>query len=118
MTNYSAFHCQLENKSGRCAPYKSQKIRSYECKLSRADIFGFVELRCPIKSGMTYDCWRSPVKPGMTHSTGMTMLLTDAKSANRQIVNGLQSGFQQNMLKVDTNIVLYQNLVKDTILQI
>ena len=45
-------------------------------------------------------------------------LFPDAKSANRQIVNGLQSGFQQNQLKVDTNIVLYQNLVGDTIIQI
>ena len=32
---------------------------------------------------------RSPVKPGMTCGTDMAMLLTDAKSANRQIINGL-----------------------------
>ena len=28
---------------------------------------------------MTYDCWGSPVKPGMTCGSGMTMLLTDAE---------------------------------------
>ena len=28
--------------------------------------------------GMTYDCWGSPVKPGMTCGSGMTMLLADA----------------------------------------
>ena len=28
---------------------------------------------------MTYDCWGSPVKPGMMPSTGKTMLLTDAE---------------------------------------
>ena len=67
---------------------------------------------------MTYDCWGSPVKPGMTHSTGMTMLLPDALSYNVQIVNKMGLKFQQNQLKGDTNIVLYQNLVDDTILQI
>ena len=61
MTNYSAFHGQSENKSGRCAPFKSKEILSYENKPSRADLFVFVELR-------------SPVKPGMTCGTGMTML--------------------------------------------
>ena len=43
MTNYSAFHCQPENKSGRCAPYKSEDIHSYESELSRADIFVFTD---------------------------------------------------------------------------
>ena len=45
-------------------------------------------------------------------------LLTDAVSCNVQIVNKMGLKFQQNLLKVDTNIVLYQNLVKETILQI
>ena len=72
---------------------------------------------------MTYDCWGSPVKPGMTYGTGMTcgigktMLLSDALSCKVQIVNKIGLRFQQNRLKVNTNIVLYQNLVKDTILQ-
>ena len=69
MTNYSAFHCQPENKSGRCAPYKSKEIHSYESELSRADLFVFVELR-------------SPVKPGMTCGSGMTMLLADAEPSS------------------------------------
>ena len=46
------------------------------------------------------------------------VLLSDALSCNMQIVNKMGLKFQQNLLKVDTNIVLYQNLVKDTILQI
>ena len=45
-------------------------------------------------------------------------LLTDALSYNVQIVNKIGLKFQQNRLKVDTNIVLYHNLVDDTILQI
>ena len=45
-------------------------------------------------------------------------LLPDALSCNMQIVNKMGLKFQQNLLKVDTNIVLYQNLVDDTILQI
>ena len=47
-----------------------------------------------------------------------TVLLPDALSCNVQIVNKIGLQFQQNLLKVDTNIVLYQNLVDDTILQI
>ena len=43
---------------------------------------------------------------------------SDALSCNVQIVNKMGFKFQQNLLKVDTNIVLYQNLVDDTILQI
>ena len=50
--------------------------------------------------------------------TGMTMLFPDALSCNVQIVNKMGLKFQQNLLKVDTNIVLYQNLVDDTIIQI
>ena len=46
------------------------------------------------------------------------LLFSDALSCNVQIVNKMGLKFQQNLLKVDTNIVLYQNLVKDTILQI
>ena len=46
------------------------------------------------------------------------LLFPDALSCNVQIVNKMGLKFQQNLLKVDTNIVLYQNLVKDTILQI
>ena len=46
------------------------------------------------------------------------MLLSDALSCNMQIVNKIGLKFQQNLFKVDTNIVLYQNLVDDTILQI
>ncbi len=42
-------------------------------------------------------------------------LLTDALSCNVQIVNKMGLKFQQNQLKGDTNIVLYQNLVDDTI---
>ena len=45
-------------------------------------------------------------------------LLPDALSCKVQTINEIGLGFQQNLLKVDTNIVLYQNLVKDTILQI
>ena len=44
-------------------------------------------------------------------------LLADTLSCNVQIVNKIGLKFQQNLLNVDTNIVLYQNLVKDTILQ-
>ena len=44
-------------------------------------------------------------------------LFPDALSRNMQIVNKMGLKFQQNQLKVDTNIVLYQNLVDDTILQ-
>ena len=33
-------------------------------------------------SGMTYDCWGSPVKPGMTCGSGMTMLFPDAEIAS------------------------------------
>ena len=43
---------------------------------------------------------------------------SDALSCNVQIVNKMGLKFQQNQLKGDTNIVLYQNLVDDTILQI
>ena len=46
------------------------------------------------------------------------LLFSDALSCNVQIVNKMGLKFQQNLLKVDTNIVLYQNLVDDTILQI
>ena len=49
---------------------------------------------------------------------GMTMLLADALSCKVQIINKIGLRFQQNLLKVNTNIVLYQNLVKDAILQI
>ena len=45
-------------------------------------------------------------------------LFSDALSCKVQIVNKIGLRFQQNLLKVNTNIVLYQNLVKDTILQI
>jgi len=45
-------------------------------------------------------------------------LLSDALSYNVQIANKIGSKFQQNLLKVYTNIVLYQNLVDDTIIQI
>ena len=61
---------------------------------------------------------RPPVKPGMTCGTDMTMLLSDALSCKVQIANKIGLKFQQNLLKVNTNIVLYQILVKDTILQI
>ena len=47
-----------------------------------------------------------------------TVLFTDALSCNVQIVNKIGLKFQQNLLKVNTNIVLYQNLVKDAIIQI
>ena len=50
--------------------------------------------------------------------TNSYALFPDALSCKVQIVNDIGLGFQQNLLKVDTNIVLYQNLVKDTILQI
>ena len=43
---------------------------------------------------------------------------SDALSCKVQIINGIGLQFQQNLLKVNTNIVLYQNLVKDAILQI
>lgn len=46
------------------------------------------------------------------------VLFSDALSCKVQIVNKIGLRFQQNRLKVNTNIVLYQNLVKDTILQI
>ena len=46
------------------------------------------------------------------------VLFFDAVSCKVQIANKIGLKFQQNQLKVDTNIVLYQNLVKDTILQI
>ena len=46
------------------------------------------------------------------------VLFPDALSCKVQIANKIGLKFQQNQLKVDTNIVLYQNLVKDTILQI
>ena len=47
-----------------------------------------------------------------------TVLFSDALSCNLQIVNKMGLKFQQNLLKVDTNIVLFQNLVDDTFLQI
>ena len=75
-----------------------------KASFQRTGLFVFVELR-------------SPVKPGMTCGNGMTVLFPDALSCNVQIVNKIGLKFQQNLLKVDTNIVLYQNLVKDTILQ-
>ena len=75
-----------------------------KASFQRTGLFVFVELR-------------SPVKPGMTCGSGLTMLLSDALSCNVQIVNKIGLKFQQNLLNVDTNIVLYQNLVKDTILQ-
>ena len=46
------------------------------------------------------------------------LLFPDALSCKVQIVNEIGLRFQQNRLKVNTNIVLYQNLVKDAILQI
>lgn len=45
-------------------------------------------------------------------------LFSDALSCKVQIANKIGLKFQQNQLKGDTNIVLYQNLVDDTILQI
>ena len=45
-------------------------------------------------------------------------LLPDALSCKVQIANKIGLKFQQNLLKVYTNIVLYQNLVDDTIIQI
>ena len=45
-------------------------------------------------------------------------LFPDALSCKVQIANKIGLKFQQNQLKGDTNIVLYQNLVDDTILQI
>ena len=79
--------------------------------------FVFVELRSPVKPGMTYQLWM-PDQVGHDVCAGMTMLLTDALSCNVQIVNKIGLKFLQNRLKVDTNIVLYHNLVDDTILQI
>ena len=38
------------------------------------------------------------------------ILLPDALSCNVQIINKIGLKFQQNLFKVDTNIVLYQNL--------
>ena len=46
------------------------------------------------------------------------MLFPDALSCNVQIINKIGLCFQQNLLKVNTNIVLYQNLVKEAFLQI
>ena len=45
-------------------------------------------------------------------------LFADALSCKVQIANKIGLEFQQNLLKVYTNIVLYQNLVDDTIIQI
>ena len=45
-------------------------------------------------------------------------LLADAVSCKVRIANKIGLRFQQNLLKVYTNIVLYQNLVDDTIIQI
>ena len=72
---------------------------------------------------MTYQLWipdqvGHDVCVGMTYGTGMTMLFSDALSCNVQVISKIDLRFQQNRLKVDTNIVLYQNLVKDAILQI
>ena len=41
---------------------------------------------------------------------GISKLFPDALSCNVQIVNKIGLKFQQNRLKVDTNIVLYQVL--------
>ena len=49
---------------------------------------------------------------------GISKLFSDAVSCDAQIVNKIGLKFQQNLLKVNTNIVLYQNLVDDTIVQI
>jgi hypothetical protein len=76
-----------------------------KASFQRTGLFVFVELR-------------SPVKPGMTCGTDMTMLLPDAVSCKVQIANKIGLKFQQDLLKVYTNIVLYQNLVDDTIIQI
>ena len=88
-----------------CGVLRQKRPTLLKASFQRTGLFVFVELR-------------SPVKPGMTHSTGMTMLFPDALSCNVQIVNKMGLKFQQNQLKGDTNIVLYQNLVDDTILQI
>ena len=71
MTNYSAFHCQLENKSGRCAPYKSKDIHSYESELSTS---GPLCLLPTLSADLFLPC---------------AVLFSDAKSANRQTINGL-----------------------------
>ena len=46
------------------------------------------------------------------------VLFSDALSCKVQTIKKIGLRFQQNLLKVNTNIVLYQNLVKDAILQI
>ena len=83
-----------------------------KASFQRVDLFILVELRSPVKPGMTYDNRRCPIM------SGMTMLFSDAVSCKVQIANKIGLKFQQNLLKVYTNIVLYQNLVDDTIIQI
>ena len=97
--------CSRRALAQSCGVLRQKRPTLLKASFQRTGLFVFVELR-------------SPVKPGMTHSTGMTMLFPDALSCNVQIVNKMGLKFQQNLLKVDTNIVLYQNLVKDTFLQI
>ena len=88
------------NKSGSCAPYKSKEAHSYESELSTS---GPLCLLPTLSADLFLSC---------------AVLFADALSDNRQIVNKISLRFQQNLLKVNTNIVLYQNLVKDAILQI
>ena len=62
---------------------------------------------------MTYQLWipdqvGHDVCVGMTCGTGMTMLFADPLSCKVQIINRIGLCFQQNLLKFNTNIVLYQ----------
>ena len=58
---------------------KTKEATLLKASFQRVDLFILVELRSPVKPGMTYDCWGSPVKPGMTCGTDMTVLLSDAE---------------------------------------
>ena len=75
-------------------------------------LFGVQLLFCSLflKHGQKYTLYRTAIVK--------IVLLPDVLFCNVQIINKIGLKFQQNLLKLDTNIVLYQNLVKEAILQI
>ena len=89
--------CSRRALAQSCGVLRQKRPTLLKASFQRMGLFVFVELR-------------SPVKPGMTCGTDMTMLFPDALSRKVQIVNKIGLQFQQNRLKVNTDIVLYQVL--------
>ena len=64
-----------------CGVLRQKRPTLMKASFQRVDLFILVELRSPVKPGMTYDNRRCPIM------SGMTMLFSDAVSCKVQIIN-------------------------------